>query len=116
MDINLTYGAVVFLFIVIDYVTGFVKALKLGNWKSAIMKQGLYAKLGELLSIVLMYIMQSALPLINISLGIPFVQALTVYLVIMELGSIIENLGAINPDLANKLTTIFEDFKKGVDE
>lgn len=113
---NLNYGFVVFLFIVIDYVTGLIKAVKNGDWKSARMKDGLFSKLGEICSMVLMYVLELALPYINVQIGIPFVQALGVYLVIMELGSIIENLGAINPLLADKLKNIFEDFKKGVDE
>lgn len=114
MDINLTYGFVVFLFIVVDFITGCIKACKNGNWKSAIMKQGLFSKLGEVLTIVVMYMLENVLPIININVGIPFVQGLSIYIIIMELGSIIENLGAISPELAEKLTSIFDDFKKDV--
>lgn len=109
---NYNFAIVVFVFIAVDYLTGILKALKKGNWKSKVMKKGLISKLGEVLALVLMYLLEYLLPLIDIYTNIPFIQALSIYLIIMELGSIIENLGQINPDIADKLQHIFEDFKK----
>lgn len=109
---NYYYAIVVFVFIVCDYLTGILKAIKKGKWKSNVMKQGLISKFGELFALVVMYLIEYLLPLIEIHLNIPFVQALSIYLIIMELGSIVENLGQINPNIADKLKNIFEDFKK----
>lgn len=107
---NYFFAVAVGIFIVFDIITGLLKAVKDGNVKSSIMKEGLTAKLGEIIIMVLMYVIEYIFPLININLNLPLVQGVSVYIIIMELSSIIENVGKINPELAKKLSNIFADF------
>lgn len=95
-----------------DIVTGWMKAIYHGDFKSSAMRHGLLAKVAEMLILFLMYIFEYMLPKINIDLGLPVVAIVGTYIVIMELSSVIENIGAINPQLSTKLSTIFADFIK----
>ena len=107
---NYFFAVAVGIFIAFDIITGLLKAIKHGNVKSAIMKEGLLSKFSEVIILVLMYVIEYLFPLININLNLPLVQCVAVYIIIMELSSIIENIGKINPELANKLSSIFADF------
>lgn len=107
---NYFFVVAVGIFIVFDIITGLLKAIKDGNVKSAIMKAGLLSKFSEVIILVLMYVIEYLFPLIGINLNLPLVQCVAVYIIIMELSSIIENIGKINPVLANKLSSIFADF------
>ena len=113
---NYTYIVVVAIMIVFDVLTGLIKAIKNGEVKSSIMRKGLLAKVSEMLILILMYALEYYLPQININLGLPIVQMVAVYIIAMELGSVIENVGAVNEPLQHKLANIFADFIKKEDE
>lgn len=105
--------AIICAFILFDIITGWIKSIANGNYKSTKMKKGLYSKCGEMLTLIFMYGIEYAVPIIGIETTIPFVKATCAYITIMEITSIVENLGAINPQLSDLLSHIFEDFKKG---
>ena len=86
-------------FIALDFVTGMIKALKTGKFKSSIMREGLYNKTGELLCIALGVLIRYAEQYIELGINLPVAGAICVYIIWMEIGSAIENIGAINPDL-----------------
>ena len=86
-------------FIVLDFITGLVKALSGGGFKSSIMRQGLIHKIGELLCIVLGVLIQWSEGYLDLGINLPVLGAICTYIVLMEIGSAIENIGAINPDL-----------------
>lgn len=98
------------IMIIFDVVTGWLKAIKKGKFKSTVMKKGLLSKVTEMIILVLMYVLEYYLPQININLGLPIVQLVGIYIIIMELASVIENIGSINPALQQKLSSIFADF------
>lgn len=104
------YVIAVFIMILADVISGFLKALKNGEIKSSVMKDGLISKAGEVFIVIFSLIVDYLTPLININIGIPVLQAISIYICIMELASVIENIGAINPALAGKLKDIFHDF------
>lgn len=104
------YVIAVFIMILADIISGFLKALKQGDIKSSVMKDGLISKAGEVFIVIFSLIVDYLTPLININIGIPVLQAISIYICIMELASVIENIGAINPALAGKLKNIFHDF------
>ena len=104
------YVVAVFVMILADVISGFLKAIKQGNVKSAVMKEGLISKAGEAFVVLFALMVDRCAPLININLGLPVLQVIAVYICIMELASVIENIGAINPALSNKLKHIFHDF------
>lgn len=70
------------------------------------------AKLGEILTVVLGLVAQYYLPIIGINLECDVVGFLVTYIVIMEIGSIIENIGQVNPDLVAPLSRMFVKIRK----
>ncbi len=70
-----------------DIITGWIQATINGTWDSTKMRKGLYRKSGELLIIVLTYV-------ISIAIKLPFDAASFIggYVIIMELISVCENL------------------------
>lgn len=70
-----------------DILTGWIQATINGTWDSTKMRKGLYRKSGELLVILLAYFIYIA---INFPIDIP--AFIAVYIVVMELISVCENL------------------------
>ena len=99
-------------FIVLDLVTGLIKALKEKNFNSSVMREGLYHKFGSLLCIVFGVMVDYAQMYIDIGIVIPVSSAICSYIVLMEIGSIIENVCAINPEfLKGNLKSYFSKLK-----
>lgn len=70
-----------------DVVTGWIQATINGTWDSTKMRVGLFRKSGELLVIIIAYVIYAA---INLPVDIPaFIAG---YIIIMELISVCENL------------------------
>ena len=105
---------VVCIFIVFDILTGLLAALKKGKFKSSTMRKGLISKVGEIVSVLLFMGIEVLLPYINIIINLPLVQFITIYIVLMEIGSIIENIGRINPKVAELCVNIFDEFKNSI--
>ena len=91
--------AITCAFIVLDFITGLVKAFSSGGFKSSVMRQGLFHKVGELLCVALGLLIQYAEGYLDLGINLPVAAAICTYIVLMEIGSAIENIGAINPDL-----------------
>ena len=91
--------AITCAFIVLDFITGLVKAISSGGFKSSVMRQGLFHKVGELLCVALGILIQYAEGYLDLGINLPVAAAICTYIVLMEIGSAIENIGAINPDL-----------------
>lgn len=102
------------IFICFDIITGLMSAFKKGNFKSSTMRRGLIAKTGEIFAVLLFLAIEKVLPFIGITITIPLVQAITVYIVIMEIGSIIENIGKMNQAVAKLCQNIFDEFKNTI--
>lgn len=93
------YWIVIAAAILLDIITGLIKAFYTNTFKSGVMRQGLFHKLGELLAVGILYGAQIALPMIGVEAHLPLFPAGVGYCVLMELGSIIENLRAFTPGL-----------------
>lgn len=95
-------------FIAFDFITGLVKAFATGNYKSTKMRQGLFHKVGLLLCVVLGYLVDFSQAYLDLGITIPVANAICVYISIMEISSVLENLCAISPELMpDKLNAIF---------
>lgn len=116
MNEELVKLVIVFAAIAADYITGIVKAMYKHEYKSCVMREGLYHKAAELFAVVVMYYIEYGLPIAGITIAFPFVSVITGYIIIMELGSIIENIGEINPDLIGPLAEIFEKVREVKDK
>ena len=86
-------------FIGLDFVTGIIKALKQKNFNSSVMREGLYHKTGSVICLVLGALVDYAQTYIDLGITVPISIAFCVYISLMEIGSIIENVGQINPKL-----------------
>lgn len=95
----------------LDVVTGYIAATCMGTVDSKKMKKGIYSKLAELFSIVLAFFLEFAITIfgpemLGISVSIPIGISVCAYVFIMELVSIIENIGCMNPKIGVKLVDI----------
>lgn len=101
----------VLVFIWMDIVSGMIKAFSTTGFNSSVMRRGFYHKLGEVLAVVLLAATDFYLPIVGVNVDVSFSVIGSAYLVLMEIGSVIENIGAINPELVGPLTKIFAKLK-----
>ena len=98
-----TLVIIVLVAIAADIVTGLIAALYKREFASSVMREGLFHKVGEVCAVALLYGMEWAQPIIGIDTGLPLFTAGCGYLVLMELGSVLENLSKFTPGLDNIL-------------
>lgn len=101
-------GFIVLIFISFDILFGLLQALTNQTFQSSMMRQGLFHKLGEILCYLFGVVCDTTLPLINILVPFSLANAITIYIVIMEIGSILENLSKVSPVMAKYLGFVFE--------
>lgn len=96
MDLsNFSYSHIYWIFLLpligagADIVTGWIQATVNNNWKSVIMRTGLYRKSGELLIVVLGFVAEQAVPVIG---QYKLATWISLYICIMEAISVLENL------------------------
>lgn len=105
---------VVGCFIMLDLLTGIVKAFREKAYSSTVMREGLYHKCGSILCVVFAVLVDYAQTVIDIGVTVPVTASLCAYIVVMEIGSIIENICAINPDIMpDKLKAFFAKLADG---
>lgn len=86
-------------FIALDFITGLVKACKAKNYNSSTMREGLFHKCGSILCVVFGVMVDYGQQFIDLGITVPVASAICGYIILMECGSIIENIGAINPEI-----------------
>ena len=101
-------GFIVLIFISFDILFGLLQAVTNQTFQSSMMRQGLFHKLGEILCYIFGVVCDAALPLVDIMVPFPLAGAITIYIVVMEIGSILENLSKVSPVMAKYLGFIFE--------
>lgn len=103
----------VLLFILFDFITGTIKAFKEGDWDSTKMREGLFNKATEIIAYALTVACQFYLPMVGVDISnVPMAQVVSLYLMLMEIGSSLENIGAINPLVGEVLKPIFSKLKE----
>lgn len=86
-------------FILLDMVTGLVKAFKEKAYTSSVMREGLFHKCGSILCIVFGVLIDYAQGFLELGVSVPVAVSICAYVVLMEIGSIIENVCSINPEI-----------------
>lgn len=88
------------VFVLADVVVGTVCAFGTGRWNSTRMREGIFHKVAELLVIALAVVAQPAVALVS-GLDLPGVIVLPVCcaIILMEVGSCLENIGEAFPGL-----------------
>lgn len=104
---------ITFCFITLDFITGMIKAIKEKNFNSSKMREGLINKIGSIMIIILGYLIDYTQNFVDLGFTIPVSNAIDTYIILMEIGSIVENVGKINPNiLPDKVKEIFEKLKE----
>lgn len=100
---------IVFLSVVIDYVTGVVNAIMHGELSSKRMRQGLGHKFAYLAVICVALILEYGSDYINLGIELPVFVPVCASICLIEITSIMENCAKINPELSK--SNIFNIFK-----
>lgn len=101
-------------FVVLDLVTGIVKAFMGKEFTSTIMREGMFHKLGSILCVVFGILVDYAQTIVDLGVTIPVASAICTYIILMESGSIIENVCQINPEIMpDKLRSYFAKLSGG---
>lgn len=87
------------VFILLDIVSGLIKSWYLKVFKSSVMRSGLFHKVGEIMVLGLLYLVEIEAPVMGLEIGLPMFKVGCGYCAIMEIGSIIENLRAFTPGI-----------------
>ena len=90
---------IVLSFIIIDFISGVICALKNKEFTSGVMRKGLYNKSGELILLGVGYLVSYTMKYYDIGYSNTFYITVSIYIIAMEISSIVENVGKINPKL-----------------
>ena len=90
---------IVLAFIIVDFISGIICALKNKEFTSAVMRKGLYNKSGELIMLGVGYLVSYTMKYYDIGYSNTFYVTVSIYIIAMEISSIVENVGKINPKL-----------------
>ena len=89
-------------FIALDMVTGLVKAFKRKEFTSSVMREGLFHKIGSVICVAFATLIDYAQGYLDLGVTVPLTVGVCTYIVLMEIGSIIENVTIINPNILPK--------------
>ena len=110
---------------VLDYATGSAAALRAGEWSSKVARDGLWHKLGSVVAVLVAAILDGVIRLVltNIpALELPFEYTVLasvlvlVWYILTELGSIIENAGALGAPIPGWLARMIAALGEKVDQ
>ena len=113
------------LCMVLDYATGSAAALRAGEWSSKVARDGLWHKLGSVVAVLVAAILDGVIRLVLANLPaveLPFeytvlVSALVlVWYILTELGSIVENAGALGTPIPGWLARMIAALGEKVDQ
>lgn len=95
-------------FILFDIITGVLKALYKGKLNSTLLRKGLFHKLSEVITVACSGLLQYATTIVDFGVNVPLLPIVSVYICLMELVSIIENLCVVNPKLKKLFSPYLE--------
>ena len=97
---------VVFLFILLDILTGVTQAVKNKTLSSNVMREGIYHKLGYVFVLLTATLCEYGMSYLDLGFTAPIIVPCMIMISLTELVSIVENISRITPELAN--TGIFD--------
>lgn len=96
------------IIMIIDVTMGWMKAIKLGEWRSKKARWGFAGKVAELLLISVMY-------LLNWVFQVPYLIYISIYyFMLVEVASILENYAEINGNLPQGIVDVLKKFQTNV--
>lgn len=120
----LGWTVLIWLFcLLLDYISGTAAARKAGEWSSAIAREGLWHKLGEIFAVLvaaladiaLSVVMASAPVQLPFEIGALVTPVVLLWYIITELGSILENAGKMGAPLPEWLKKMLKMYKDTLD-
>lgn len=99
MDAKYIPYLIALCFMGMDILTGIIKAAKSKELNSTKMREGMYHKSGSVLAVCFGALVDRGQTAIDLGATVPVAGFIVTYICLMECASIIENLGAINPEL-----------------
>lgn len=87
--------------IVLDYVTGLLKAFATRTVSSSKMRAGLYHKAGYAVVIALAFLLEHGQQYVNLGFTVPLITSVCLYIIFAEVVSVFENAVALNPELVH---------------
>lgn len=97
-------------FMALDILTGITLAIKQKKFTSSAMREGLFHKAGSIFCIVFAFAVDYGQTFIDLGVTVPMAAGVCAYIALMECGSIVENIGGINPEIMPQ--TMKQYFKK----
>ena len=98
-------------FIAFDVITGYAQAIANKDIQSSKMREGFWHKLATILALLLagaIDVLMGTGIVLEIGITAPIFEAACIYVIVMELSSILENIKKMNPELAgSKLLDLF---------
>lgn len=109
--------------ILLDYASGTAAARKAGEWSSAVARDGLWHKLGEIFAVLVAALCDIALKVVLEGSGVPIgieigpiiTPVVLLWYIITELGSIVENAGRLGAPVPLWLQKSLKDYKRKLD-
>lgn len=89
----------VVVFMMVDVLTGVLKALKNKELSSTKAREGMYKKASFILFVVFGYLADFAMDYVDMGFKFPAAITISTLVILTEAISVLENLGSINPDL-----------------
>ena len=108
MQLDYHLFAIVGAFIALDVISGFAQACVNHTVDSSVMRRGLWHKAAYVLAIMLAILCEYSAVYIDLGFALPIVAPVCGFISATEIVSILENLGKINPEIAqSKLLEFF---------
>ena len=101
MSFNWYIVVATLIFIVFDFVSGFIQAVANKEVSSEKMRNGLFHKCGFVLAVMFGILCEWTLQFVDLGFDVPVAVAICSYIILAEIMSILENLGKISPSLAS---------------
>lgn len=109
--------------VLLDYASGTAAARKAGEWSSAVAREGVWHKLGEIFAVLVAALCDIALKVVVTGSGMPLpieigpiiTPVVLLWYIITELGSIIENAGRLGAPVPEWLKKSLKNYKRKLD-
>ena len=109
MNIYVGEGFAVFMFIILDVVSGLLKSVVLGVLSSSKMREGLMHKFAYIIILVLSYMIELGQSYTGVRIDFPLITTVVAFIVMSECMSIFENCCEMNPELKGSRIAHFFD-------
>lgn len=107
---------VVLCFILFDVITGIIKGIYTKKLNSTVLRQGLFHKIAEIITVFGTGLMQFGMVYVDLGVDIPLLPVVSSYICIMEIISIMENLAQVNSTVGRLFNPYLEKLKQKEDE